>query len=75
MRCNCVSPCNHIWISSECIPSGVLGKGDIVVINVTSLWVEDNVLKNGSELDGVENIWLLLGGETNSLCVALYPVS
>ena len=55
------------WVCATC----VLSESDIIVVNKTSLWVEDNVLKDGTELDGVENIWFLLGGETNGLCVAL----
>lgn len=54
------------WVGA----TGVLGESDIIVIDETGLWVEDNVLKDGAELDGVVNIWLLLSGETNALGVA-----
>lgn len=54
------------WVGT----TGVLGEGDIVVVDETGLWIEDNVLKDGAELDGVVNIWLLLGRETNALGVA-----
>lgn len=50
--------------------SGVLGEGDIVVIDVAGIWVEDDVLKDGTVLDGAVNIGLLLGGEANALGVA-----
>lgn len=50
--------------------TGVLGEGDIVVVDNTGDGVEDGVLEDGAELDGVENIGLLLGGETNALGVA-----
>jgi len=41
--------------------TGVLSKGDIVVVDQTGLWIENDVLKDGTELDGVENIGLLFG--------------
>jgi hypothetical protein len=50
--------------------TGVLGEGGIVVVDVAGDGVEDSVLKDGTEADGVENIGLLLGGETNALGVA-----
>jgi hypothetical protein len=50
--------------------TGVLGKGGIVVVNNTGDGVENGVLEDGAEADGVENIGLLLGGETNALGVA-----
>ena len=50
--------------------TGVLGKGGIVVVNNAGDGVENGVLENGTEADGVENIGLLLGGETNALGVA-----
>lgn len=54
------------WVGT----TGVLGEGDIIVVDKAGLWVEDNVLKDGAELDGVVNIWLLLGRQTNALGVA-----
>lgn len=50
--------------------TGVLGKGGIVVVNNAGDGVENGVLENGTEADGVENIGLLLGGETNALGIA-----
>ena len=50
--------------------AGVFREGGIVVVNDTGLGVEDNVLEDGTEADGVENIRLLLSGETNALGVA-----
>lgn len=50
--------------------TGVLSKGGIIVVNNAGDGVENGVLKNGAEADGVENIGLLLGGETNALGVA-----
>lgn len=50
--------------------SGVLGEGSILVVDLSGKRVEDNVLKDGAELDGVENIGLLLLGETEALGVA-----
>lgn len=50
--------------------AGVLSKGRVVVVDNTGDGVEDNVLEDGSEADGVENIGLLLGGEANALGVA-----
>ena len=50
--------------------TGVLGEGRVVVVDDTADGVEDDVLQDGSEPDGVENIRLLLGRETNALGVA-----
>lgn len=50
--------------------AGVLGQGVIVVVDNTGGRVEDDVLEDGAEFDGVENVRLLLGGETDGLCVA-----
>ena len=50
--------------------TGVLGEGGVIVVDNTGFGVEDDVLKDGAELDGVENIRLLLGGETDALGVA-----
>ncbi len=46
--------------ASEDLPSRVLSKSSIIVVNKTGIWVEDDVFQDGAELDGVENIWLLL---------------
>ena len=50
--------------------SGVLSEGLVLVVNDTGGRVENNVLKNGTEADGVENIRLLLGREVKALGVA-----
>ena len=50
--------------------ASVLGEGSVIVVDNTGGGVEDNVLEDGTELDGVENVGLLLGGETNALGVA-----
>lgn len=50
--------------------ASVFGQGSVIVVDNTGGGVEDNVLKNGTELDGVENIGFLLGGQTNALGVA-----
>lgn len=50
--------------------SGVLGESDIVVVDVAGIWVEDDVFKDGTVLDGAVNIGLLLGGKTDALGVA-----
>jgi hypothetical protein len=51
--------------------TGVLSQGWIIVIDYTSLGVEDDVLEDGTKLDGVEDIGLFLSWETNALGVAL----
>lgn len=51
-------------------PSGVLGEGGVVVINLSGVLVEDDVLENGTEADGVEDIRLLLGRQTDALGIA-----
>jgi len=50
--------------------ASVLGQGVVIVVDDTGDGVEDDVLEDGAELDGVENIRLLLGGEANGLGVA-----
>lgn len=50
--------------------TGVLGKSGIIVVNNAGDRVENGVLEDGTEADGVENIGLLLSGETNALGVA-----
>lgn len=50
--------------------ASVLGKSGVVVVNLSGYGVEDDVLEDGTELDGAVNIRLLLGGETNALGVA-----
>ena len=48
----------------------VLGEGGIIVVYYPGLGVENDVLKNGTEADSVENIGLLLAREANTLGVA-----
>lgn len=50
--------------------SGVLSEGGVVVVDLTGIGVEDDILEDGSVSDGTENIGLLLGGEANGLGVA-----
>lgn len=53
------------------LPASVLREGSIIVVDFTAHGVEDDVLEDGSETDGVENIRFLLRRETNALGVAL----
>lgn len=53
------------------IPSSVFRECSIFVIDLTSLWIEDNILQHRAELDCIENIRLLLGGQANAFSVAL----
>ena len=41
--------------------SSVLGQGGIIVVDETSIGIEDNVLENRAEADGVEDFWFFLG--------------
>lgn len=50
--------------------SGVLSQGGVVVVDLASLLVKDDVLQNGAVADGTVNIRLLLGRETDALGVA-----
>jgi hypothetical protein len=50
--------------------TSVLSESGVVVIDGSGLRVKDNVLEDGAELDGVEDIGLLLSGEANALGVA-----
>lgn len=59
----------------ENLPTSVLGQGVVIVVDLTRDGVEDNVLQNRSEADGVENVRLLFSRETNALGVALFTIS
>lgn len=50
--------------------SSVLSEGSVVVVNLTSKRVEDDVLEDGTVSDSAINIGLLLSRETNGLGVA-----
>lgn len=39
--------------------AGILGQCGVIVIDLSSVLVEDNVLKNGTKLDRIENVGLL----------------
>lgn len=54
------------WVGTAC----VLGESGVIVVDGTSFWVEDNVLENGAEADGIENIWFLLCRKANALGIA-----
>lgn len=51
--------------------TSVLGQGGVIIVDIPRDGVEDHVLKNRSEADGVENVGLLLLRETDALSVAL----
>lgn len=53
------------------IPSSVLSESCIIIIDKTSLGAEDNVLKDGTESDSIEDIGFLFSGEANALSVTL----
>lgn len=44
------------------LPTSVFCQGSVIVINGTGSWVENDVLENGAEANGTENIWFLLCG-------------
>jgi hypothetical protein len=50
--------------------TSVLGEGGVIVVDDSGGGIENDVLEDGAELDGVENIGLLLGGEADALGVA-----
>lgn len=50
--------------------AGVLGEGDVVVVDLAGDGVEDDVLEDGAVADGVVDIRLLLGRQANALGVA-----
>jgi hypothetical protein len=50
--------------------ASVLSESGVIVVDDSGGGVEDDILEDGAKLDGVENIRLLLGGETNTLGVA-----
>lgn len=52
------------------IPSGVLSQRGVVIVDLTSHGVKDDVLQNGTKPNRVVNVGLLLSGKTNSLGVA-----
>lgn len=50
--------------------ASVLGDADVIVVRRTSSGVVDDILEDGTELDSVEDIGLLLGREVDALSVA-----
>ena len=50
--------------------ASVLGQGLVIVVDETGVLIKDNVLKNGSEANSVEDLGLLLSREINALGVA-----
>lgn len=50
--------------------TGVLSEGGVVVVDNTADGVENDVLENGTEADGIENIGLLFSGQSNALGIA-----
>lgn len=52
--------------------TSVLGQGRVIVVDITRDRVENNVLKDRAEADGVENVGFLLLRETDALGVALH---
>jgi len=50
--------------------ASVLSEGSVIVVDLAGDGVEDDVLEDRTEADGVENIGLLLGRETNALGIA-----
>lgn len=55
---------------SDCLPSSVLSEGRVIVVDLSGLGVEDDVLEDRAEADGTKDIRLLLGRKTDSLGVA-----
>lgn len=53
------------WVGT----SGVLGDGRVLVVDDLGVLVVDNVLQDGTELDRVEDLWLLLGRQVQTLGV------
>lgn len=50
--------------------AGVLGEGGVVVVDLTGVLVEDDILENGAVSDGTVDFRLLLAAEADALCVA-----
>jgi len=65
--------CRESWCS-QCTQwdrrSGCFCQSIIIIIDNTCHGVEDDVFKNGTEADGVENIGFLLSGQANALSIA-----
>jgi len=53
------------------LPSGILSQSRIIIVDDTGFWVKDDILKNGTKLDGIENVGFLFRGQTDALGVAL----
>jgi hypothetical protein len=54
------------WVRAACI----LRDGDIVVVRLAGGYVKDDVLEDGAEADGIENLRLLFSGEVDALGIA-----
>ena len=48
----------------------VLRDGDVIVVGLAVCYVEDDILEDGAEADGIVDLWLLLSGEVDALGVA-----
>lgn len=53
------------------LPSGVFRESGVVVVCLPGFWVKDDVLENGAESDGVEDVGFFLGREVDGFGVAL----
>lgn len=53
------------WIAS----SGIFSDWSIKVVDFSGLWVKCHIFQNGTELDGIVDLWLLLGAQIYAFSV------
>lgn len=54
------------WITS----SGVFSQRCIEIVDFLVDWISDDIFKNSTELDGVENFWLFILAQVNTFSIA-----
>ena len=57
------------WVGG--LPASVLGQGGVVVVDQAGFGAEDDILEDGAEFDGVENVGFLFGGKADAFGIAL----
>jgi hypothetical protein len=57
------------------LPSGVLRERRIVVVDDAGLWIENDILEDGTKANSAKDIGLLLGRESYTLGITLNCIS
>ena len=52
-------------------PARVFREGGVIVIDHSGVRTEDDVFKDRSKSDGIEDIWLFFGRQIDAFCITL----